>query len=125
MAARDDATARVAPRQLIAIFQDAALSWATAAVGTERRVLIDRIEGDDAIGRTEADAPDIDGSCRLPGCAHLAPGTELLATIVAADVMELVAKPSTSPQAVAFFSAPVTTHAEQTDEAEAVRGQAA
>ena len=60
--------------------------------GTVKRVLIDRMEGFDAIGRTEADAPDIDGSVRLPECV-LAPGTVVDAKIVAADVMELVAQP--------------------------------
>jgi hypothetical protein len=69
-------------------------------------VLVDKVDGEDAIARTEADAPDIDGSCRLMGCAHLAPGTELLATVIAADVMELVAIPSTSEKAIAHFSAP-------------------
>ena len=61
-------------------------------MGTQLRVIIDRMDGMDAIGRPYADAPEIDGSVRLPECA-LAPGTELLATVVAADVMELVAVP--------------------------------
>ena len=54
---------------------------------------MDRMDGVDAIGRTYADAPDIDGSVRLPECV-LAPGTVLTVTIVAADVMELVAQPA-------------------------------
>ena len=56
-------------------------------------MLIDRMDGTDAIGRTEADAPEIDGCVRIPGCALL-PGTELQVTVVAADVMELVAQPA-------------------------------
>ena len=56
-------------------------------------MIIDRMDGVDAIGRTYADAPDIDGSVRLPECV-LAPGTVLTVTIVAADVMELVAQPA-------------------------------
>lgn len=102
-----DADVKEARRdELIASFQEYAEAWATAQVGRELRVLVDKIEGEDAIARTEADAPDIDGSCRLMGCAHLAPGTELLATVIAADVMELVAIPSTSEKAIAHFSAP-------------------
>jgi len=92
--------------ELIAAFQQHAEEWANRQVGTELRVLVDRVEGEDAIGRTEADAPDIDGSIRLLGCAHLQPGTELLATVAAADVMELVATPSTSAKAAVHFSAP-------------------
>ena len=57
--------------ELIAAFQQHAEEWANRQVGTELRVLVDRVEGEDAIGRTEADAPDIDGSIRLLGCAHL------------------------------------------------------
>ena len=78
--------------ELISIFQEHSEGWANKQVGTVKRVLIDRMEGFDAIGRTEADAPDIDGSVRLPECV-LAPGTVVDAKIVAADVMELVAQP--------------------------------
>ncbi len=92
--------------ELIAAFQDHATAWAEAQVGQELRVMVDSIDGDDAIARTEADAPEIDGTCRLPGCAHLTPGTELLVDVVAADFMELVAAPSTSAAAAAVFSAP-------------------
>jgi ribosomal protein S12 methylthiotransferase len=91
--------------ELIGLFQDAAAAWAKAQVGKDLRVLVDKLDGDDAIGRTEADALDIDGSVRLVGCAHLTPGTELLATVVAADAMELVAQPSTSAAAVRYFAA--------------------
>ena len=98
----------------VGIFQQAAETWAERQVGRELRVLVDRMDGDDAIGRTEADAPDIDGLIRLPG-VELAPGTELVVTIVAADVMELVGTPSTKPGAVSFFSAP--SAADDVDEA--------
>ena len=78
--------------ELIALFQDRAESWAQAQVGKRMQVIIDKMDGLDAVGRTYADAPDIDGSVRLPECV-LAPGTVLTVTIVAADVMELVAQP--------------------------------
>jgi len=102
----DDDTREERRDELISLFQDAAGAWAANQVGNELRVIIDSVDHEDAIGRTEADAPEIDGSVRLPGCSHLAPGTELLATVVAADSMELVAQPSTSAEAVRFFSAP-------------------
>ena len=78
--------------ELIALFQDRAEAWAAEQVGKRMRVIIDRMDGFDAIGRTHADAPDIDGSVRLPECLLL-PGTELEVRVVAADVMELVAQP--------------------------------
>ena len=87
-----DETREARRDEMLAHFQDRAQAWADAQVGTQLRVIIDRMDGMDAIGRTYADAPEIDGSVRLPECA-LAPGTELLATVVAADVMELVAVP--------------------------------
>ena len=62
------------------------------------------------IGRTEADAPDIDGNVRLPGhggADGLAPGTVLLVEVVAADGMELVGRPSMSAAAALYFSAPL------------------
>lgn len=64
----------------------------TCQVGKRMEVVIDTMEGLDAIGRSYADAPDIDGSVRLPQCV-LAPGTVVTVEVVAADVMELVAQP--------------------------------
>ena len=45
-----------------------------ALVGEVVPVLIDVIEGDEAIGRTEADAPQIDGTVRVRGAGELTPG---------------------------------------------------
>jgi ribosomal protein S12 methylthiotransferase len=88
----DDDVREARRDELIALFQDHASDWAEAQVGRELNVIIDRMEGLDAIGRTEGDAPDIDGSVRLPE-AVLAPGTQLKVRVIAADVMELVAEP--------------------------------
>ena len=90
MDAQVDADTREARRdELVSLFQDRAHAWAEAQVGKELRVIIDAMEGLDAIGRTEGDAPEIDGSVRLPECV-LAPGACVTARIVAADAMELV-----------------------------------
>jgi len=78
--------------ELIGFFQDNAQAWAEAQVGKTIDVLIDKMDGTDAIGRTYADAPDIDGSVRLPDCVLL-PGMVVASRVVAADVMELVAQP--------------------------------
>ena len=89
----DDDVREARRDELIAMFQDHAAAWADAQVGQRIEVMIDKMEGLDAIGRTEADAPDIDGSVRLPECV-LAPGTKLTVNVVAADVMDLIAQPA-------------------------------
>ena len=86
----DDAIKEARRDELISLFQDHAEEWANEQVGKSIKVIIDRMDGLDAIGRTEGDAPDIDGSVRLPECV-LAPGTCITAKVVAADAMELVA----------------------------------
>lgn len=78
--------------ELVSLFQDHATEWAQAQVGRELKVMIDGMDGQDAIGRTQADAPDIDGSVRLPQCLLL-PGMEVLAKVTMTDFMELVAQP--------------------------------
>src|SRR4029079_17413679 len=45
-----------------------------AKVGQEVLVLVDSIDGDEAIGRTTADAPDIDGTVRIAGMRNAVPG---------------------------------------------------
>ena len=89
----DDDTKEARRDELVSIFQDRAEEWAQAQVGKRMEVVIDTMEGLDAIGRSYADAPDIDGSVRLPQCV-LAPGTVVTVEVVAADVMELVAQPA-------------------------------
>lgn len=86
----DDDVKEARRDELISLFQDHAEEWANEQVGKSIKVIIDRMDGLDAIGRTEGDAPDIDGSVRLPECV-LAPGTCITAKVVAADAMELVA----------------------------------
>ena len=93
MAEQVDDDVREARRdELIGLFQDHAGQWAQAQVGQTINVIVDRMDGFDAIGRTEGDAPVIDGSVRMPETV-LAPGTQLAVEVVAADVMELVAQP--------------------------------
>jgi ribosomal protein S12 methylthiotransferase len=43
-------------------------------VGRELQVLVDAVEGDTAIARSFADAPEIDGVVRVAGAAKLKPG---------------------------------------------------
>ena len=60
-----------------------------ARVGRTLTVLIDEAGDDGAIGRSAADAPEIDGVVHLPGAAGLHPGDLVQARIVAADDYDL------------------------------------
>lgn len=60
-----------------------------ARVGRTLTVLIDEAGADGAIGRSAADAPEIDGVVHLPGAAGLHPGDWVQARIVAADDYDL------------------------------------
>lgn len=54
--------------------------------------MVDSMEGLDAVGRTEFDAPEIDNLVRIPA-TPLASGTVLHARIVAVDDVDLIAEP--------------------------------
>lgn len=77
--------------ELVSLFQWRSEEWAEAQVGQVLRIMIDRMDGVDAVGRTEFDAPDIDGTVRIPAMP-LAPGSEVRGRIVAADGMDLIAE---------------------------------
>jgi len=58
-------------------------------VGSLQTVLIDEVNQDGALGRTAADAPEIDGVVHLPGHTDLRPGDWVEAEISAADDYDL------------------------------------
>lgn len=58
-------------------------------VGTCQTVLIDEVNEEGAIGRTVADAPEIDGLVHLPGYKEFRPGDWVEAEIAAADDYDL------------------------------------
>ena len=62
-----------------------------AKVGRRMRVLVDAIDGEVAIARSEADAPEIDGVVRIEDGAGLAPGDWCDVEIDAADDYDLYA----------------------------------
>lgn len=62
-------------------------------VGRVEMVLVDEVNGDEAIGRTSADAPDIDGVVYLSGAEGLAIGDLVEAQIINADGHDLWASP--------------------------------
>jgi len=62
-------------------------------IGRAEMVLVDEVNGDEAVGRTSADAPDIDGVVYLSGADGLQPGDLVEAQIINADGHDLWASP--------------------------------
>jgi ribosomal protein S12 methylthiotransferase len=62
-------------------------------VGSIVTVLVDEVDGEQAIGRTSADAPEIDGVVYLSGAEGLRPGDLLEAQIIKSDGHDLFAAP--------------------------------
>lgn len=74
--------------------RQAAISEARLAkkVGRELDVLIDGIDGHQAVGRSSADAPEIDGVVYVDEGAHLKPGDIVRVRVVDADTHDLHAE---------------------------------
>lgn len=66
--------------------------WLEGLVGRECDVLIDTVDEDGAIGRSYADAPEIDGAVILEGETALRPGDLVRARIVDSDLYDLWAE---------------------------------
>jgi ribosomal protein S12 methylthiotransferase len=70
-----------------------------ARVGRELQIIVDEIDGDRALGRSMADAPEIDGRVYLPagkGAKKLGAGAVVTARVTAADEYDLWAEPTAS-----------------------------
>jgi ribosomal protein S12 methylthiotransferase len=63
-----------------------------AKVGKRIEVLIDEVDDEGAIGRSHADAPEIDGLVYLNGDSDLQPGQRVMATVFASDEHDLWAE---------------------------------
>jgi len=62
-------------------------------VGTEQKVLIDRIEGDFYMGRTQYDSPEVDNEVLIPlDNGYMRVGDFIQAKIVEAEAFDLIAK---------------------------------
>ena len=64
-----------------------------ARVGRTIDVIVDRVDEDGAVGRSQWDAPEIDGSVFLNGVSGLAPGDIVKARVTNADEYDLWAEP--------------------------------
>jgi ribosomal protein S12 methylthiotransferase len=63
-----------------------------AKVGATIDVLLDEVDGTLAIGRSKADAPEIDGVVRVKGVKGARPGQIVRAVVTAATEHDLLAK---------------------------------
>jgi ribosomal protein S12 methylthiotransferase len=64
-------------------------------IGTQQIVLIDEVHEQEAIARTQFDAPEVDGVVLIEGAWDLQPGDFIEVTITAADAHDLVGEPIT------------------------------
>ena len=60
-----------------------------AKIGQDIEILIDSVDGRGAVGRSSADAPEIDGRVYLDGATDLNPGDWVRATVTDADEYDL------------------------------------
>lgn len=62
-----------------------------AKVGRTVDVIVDKVDDAGAVGRTKWDAPEIDGTVRLPGATGLKVGDIVKARVTGADDYDLTA----------------------------------
>ena len=63
-------------------------------IGTQQEILIDVVDEQGAIGRSVADAPEIDGKVYLDGFTDVKPGDALVVNIIGSDDYDLWAEPA-------------------------------
>ena len=75
--------------QFMAVQQAISAKKLQAKVGNTIEILIDHVDAEGIIGRSSADAPEIDGKVYIDGEHDLAPGDFVEATVTAADEYDL------------------------------------
>ena len=75
--------------RFMALQQDISTQRLQAKVGKTAEILIDSVDDQGAIGRSSADAPEIDGKVYLDGITDLSPGDLVEAEITGADEYDL------------------------------------
>ena len=68
-----------------------------ARIGRRMTVLVDAVEGERAIARSSADAPEIDGVVRIEGGGRLKPGDFAMVDVKRSDAHDLWAVPVSNP----------------------------
>lgn len=78
--------------EIMGMQHDISLKNNLKLVGTEQKVLIDRIEGDFYMGRTQFDSPDVDNEVLIPlSDGYMRVGDFIQAKIVEAEAFDLIA----------------------------------
>ena len=78
----------------MALQEQISLKKNTAMVGRQIKVIVDRIEGDYYIARSEGDSPEIDNEVLIPLTGNkLKPGTFSEVKIISAESFDLYAEP--------------------------------
>ncbi|MCJ9430703.1 30S ribosomal protein S12 methylthiotransferase RimO [Kordiimonas marina] len=75
--------------RFMAVQQEISAAKLQERVGMEMAVLIDEVTDEGAIGRTYADAPEIDGQVHIDGATELSPGDMVMALITESDDYDL------------------------------------
>jgi len=78
--------------RFMAVAQEVSRDLLAAKVGRTIKVIVDEADEEGVIGRSQWDAPDIDGSVYLNGVARLAPGDIVEARVTHADEYDLWAE---------------------------------
>ncbi len=78
--------------RFMAAQQEVSRTLMAERVGRTIDVLIDEADADGATGRSQWDAPEIDGSVHLPGAIGLKPGDLVRATVTHSDEYDLWAE---------------------------------
>jgi ribosomal protein S12 methylthiotransferase len=87
--------------RFMAVQKDVSAALMASRVGRDIDVLIDEVDEEGAIGRSQWDAPEIDGSVFLNGAGHLKAGDLVKARVFAADDYDLWAEPTDGKMAKA------------------------
>jgi ribosomal protein S12 methylthiotransferase len=80
--------------RFMAVQQDVSREILAGKIGRQIDVLIDEVDEEGAIGRSQWDAPEIDGSVFLNGATGLSPGDRVRAVIRHADEYDLWGEPA-------------------------------
>ncbi|NKI17798.1 30S ribosomal protein S12 methylthiotransferase RimO [Spongiibacter sp. KMU-166] len=80
--------------RFMAVAQEISAQRLQQRIGGQEEILIDHVDEEGAIGRSIADAPEIDGKVYLDGFTDVQPGDALIVNIIGADDYDLWAEPA-------------------------------
>ncbi|WP_373096215.1 30S ribosomal protein S12 methylthiotransferase RimO [Zhongshania sp.] len=81
-------------QRFMVVAQEISAERLRAKIGTQQEILIDTVDEEGAIGRSVADAPEIDGKVYLDGFTDVKPGDALVVNIIDSDDYDLWAEPA-------------------------------